>query len=86
MTLTLEIDDVLGERLHRLAEREGVGVDRIAIEALTDITDEEADVIAAVEEALAEDPADSMSIEEFADERKRLRAERMATLPRERAA
>ena len=63
MTLTLEIDEVLGERLHRLAERERVDVSRYATAALTDLAEDEEnlalskDDIASLQRGLADGEA-----------------------------
>jgi hypothetical protein len=76
--MPLVIDNPAAEaQLHAFATSRGLQPDEAIIEALSALHYDETDEIAAaVDEALAEDPADSMSLEDFAAERKRLREER----------
>lgn len=71
--MSLVIDNPAAvEQLNAFATSRGLTVDEAIIEALSDFEDDADEVRAAVEEALA----DSMSIEDFAAERKTTRKTR----------
>ena len=78
-TLTLEMPDALLALLESRADAAGEDRQRFAVTLLEEMLEDDADdVRAAVEEALAEDPADSILLEDYIEQVKRERRERDA--------
>ncbi len=78
--MPLVIDNPAAEaRIHAFATSRGLAPDEAIIEALSDFDDEAEETRAAVEEALAEDPAESVLLEDYIQQVKRQRATRDAT-------